>query len=54
MLFQISTLSALLTLSSGHFLLDYPMVRGFDEDILGTFPCMFPSTYSHGKSTKHS
>lgn len=39
MLSSVLPLSAFLTLSTAHFLLDYPIVRGFDEDILGTFPC---------------
>ncbi|KAL1304829.1 hypothetical protein AAFC00_003756 [Neodothiora populina] len=31
--------SALLPLASAHFKLVYPAARGFDEDILSTFPC---------------
>ncbi|KAE9380167.1 hypothetical protein N431DRAFT_432454 [Stipitochalara longipes BDJ] len=32
-------LVAFTTLASAHFNLNYPAARGFDEDVLGTFPC---------------
>lgn len=38
------------SLTTAHFLLDYPIVRGFDEDILGTFPCGGQSRVSPSKS----
>ncbi|KAL8724769.1 MAG: hypothetical protein Q9181_006681 [Wetmoreana brouardii] len=36
----------LISLASAHFTLDYPQVRGFDEDNLGTFPCGGQDTIS--------
>jgi hypothetical protein len=41
---------SLLSTTAAHFLLDYPIVRGFDEDILGTFPCGGQSKVSPSKS----
>jgi len=35
----IATLAAFGSVASAHFNLNYPVVRGFDEDKLGTFPC---------------
>ncbi len=35
----ITSLSVLLPLASGHFNLNYPTARGFNEDLLGNFPC---------------
>lgn len=32
-------LATLLSTTTAHFLLDYPVSRPFDEDTLGTFPC---------------
>lgn len=45
------SLTALLPLTSAHFLLDYPIVRGFDEDILGTFPCGGESAISPNRTS---
>ncbi|KAH7418038.1 expression library immunization antigen 1 [Cadophora sp. MPI-SDFR-AT-0126] len=39
-------LSALTSLATAHFNLDYPAARGFDEDKLGTFPCGGQDTVS--------
>jgi hypothetical protein len=35
----LTALAAFTTLTSAHFNLNYPIVRDFDEDKLGTFPC---------------
>jgi hypothetical protein len=43
-------LSALLPLVSAHFKLIYPAARGFDEDILGTFPCGGQNTVSSNRT----
>ncbi|KAI4763559.1 hypothetical protein E4T52_04431 [Aureobasidium sp. EXF-3400] len=43
-------LGALLPLVSAHFKLVYPAARGFDEDILGTFPCGGQNTVSSNRT----
>jgi hypothetical protein len=35
----VTFLAAILPLVSAHFRLVYPAARGFDEDVLGNFPC---------------
>lgn len=50
---MLSTLTALAAFSSlafAHFNLDYPAARGFDEDILGTFPCGGQDTVSSNRT----
>lgn len=37
-------------LASAHFKLVYPAARGFDEDILGTFPCGGQNTVSSNRT----
>lgn len=44
-------LAALLPLVSAHFELVYPVPRGFDEDILGTFPCGGQNTVSSNRTS---
>jgi len=44
-------LGALLPLVSAHFKLNYPPARGFDEDILGTFPCGGQNTVSSNRTS---
>jgi hypothetical protein len=39
MLSKILLLATLLSTTTAHFLLDFPVSRPFDEDTLGTFPC---------------
>ncbi|GAB7344943.1 hypothetical protein MBLNU457_3376t1 [Dothideomycetes sp. NU457] len=43
-------LATLLPLVSAHFKLIYPAARGFDEDILGTFPCGGQNTVSSNRT----
>lgn len=35
----VTALAALVSLSSAHFLMEYPTSRGFNDDTIGTFPC---------------
>ncbi|KAL8697303.1 MAG: hypothetical protein Q9201_007193 [Fulgogasparrea decipioides] len=44
-------LISLTSLTSAHFTLDYPQVRGFDEDQLGTFPCGGQNTISNNRTS---
>lgn len=44
-------LASLLPLASAHFKLTYPAARGFDEDILGTFPCGGQDTVSSNRTS---
>lgn len=44
-------LSAFLPLVAAHFKLLYPVARGFDEDILGTFPCGGQNTVSSNRTS---
>jgi len=48
---SIFALAASSGLVSAHFQLDYPAARGFDEDILGTFPCGGQDTVSSNRTT---
>ena len=41
----------LLSLAAAHFTLDYPKVRGFNEDTLPTFPCGGFDTVSSERTT---
>lgn len=43
-------LGALLPLASAHFTLVYPAARGFDEDVLSTFPCGGQNTVSSNRT----
>lgn len=54
MIATILSLAPLLTITTAHFLLDYPIVRGFDESILGTFPCGGQSKISPNRTTVSS
>ena len=44
-------LSALLPLASAHFKLVYPAARGFDEDLLPTWPCGGQDTVSSNRTS---
>ena len=44
------TLLPILTLVNGHFQLNYPTVRGYNEDTLGTFPCGGQNTVSSNRT----
>lgn len=43
--------ASLLPLASAHFKLTYPAARGFDEDVLGTFPCGGQDTVSSNRTS---
>lgn len=44
-------LAGVLPLASAHFKLIYPAARGFDEDVLGTFPCGGQDTVSSNRTS---
>ncbi|KAF4629126.1 hypothetical protein G7Y89_g9016 [Cudoniella acicularis] len=46
----LTALTAFASLASAHFNLNYPAARGFDEDILGTFPCGGQNTVSSNRT----
>lgn len=45
------TFLSLGSLVFGHFQLNYPIVRGYDEDTLGTFPCGGQNTVSSNRTS---
>lgn len=47
----LTTLSTLLPLTLAHFQLDYPIVRGYNEDTLGTFPCGGQNSVSSNRTS---
>ncbi|KUJ23525.1 uncharacterized protein LY89DRAFT_713960 [Mollisia scopiformis] len=46
-----TALVAFASLANAHFNLDYPAARGFDEDVLGTFPCGGQDTVSSNRTS---